>query len=250
MTIISNLESSSGNISQIATPSDAINRPRHLGIGHMDSNIELGSDTPDANAGSNCCLTGCFSGIVSLIAYIPNKILSFAIGIISYITNFCCKKSDLEMIQAFIDQQSPEESGEAFLQAFNALPQEAISCTIAQATFPIDWSKEVKSSSGEPIDPSSAASMSWMNHEILSDIQLRKLIIVWLQSYLVTKEFPELSNTTSDQDPLAAAQAFIAASPQDTPSMNTLPKILKNSSPHIEEAPQWEWISIRVSMMI
>ena len=134
-----------------------------------------------------------------MIAYIPNKILSFVTSIVTYFTSFCCQKSDLEMIRAFIHQHPPEEPADVFLQAFNTLPQQAKEFTRAIMTIGKIWSCE-PSAAGDSINPSSAEALLWIDEQFIDDT-FRKDIVLALQSYIIMLELPALSISTNQQDP-------------------------------------------------
>ena len=232
---ISNLERSSQSMSQIANISDAKIALVPWALAAWTLTLSPTPETPDANASQNCCLTSCFSSLVSIVAYIPSKVLSFVTSIVSYFISFCRQKTDLEMIQAFIDQQAAidqstlQEPAVLFLHAFNTLPQQAKEFTLAIITSRTRWRRE---SSSNGINPSSREALSWIQNKISKDCESRANIIVALQVYMILQEFPTLSASSNEQDPLIAAEQYLAAIV--SPQINTLPKTLKELIATIE----------------
>ena len=232
----SRTESSNPSISVLHLENMVVRNQVSFGIGRMDDST-LDTANQDDSQTPNNSSTGCYSGILTFILNIPKEIVNLLAHIVGYLSSFCCKAKatiDIDAAQAFVNARYegiPGEQAQAFIDGFNALPQEVKEFVHAISIGNICWQArkwDLFTGKYENVDPTSAEALGIIQHYIMSNHVLIRLMI---QCWILEKERPKDATFSSEQDPLAAARTFI-----DTPfidraafiqAFNALPQVLK-----------------------
>ena len=218
MQTTSRTESSNPSVSTLYVDNAVVRNQASFGIGRMDSELEINDQ--DNTQTPNSPSTDCGSSILTFILNIPKEIMNFFAGIIHYLTSFCSSSTenlppalDMSAIQTFVNTQyqgTKSEQRAAFMQGFNALPEEAKEIAYLVASTQIKWTKarvDLSTMLGHPVDPTSADALPVLHEKVASLMNDMKLLI---QIWILERERSGVPRTlASEQYEIAAAQAFI-----------------------------------------